>query len=357
MASGFSRRTVLGGATAVSALALTGAEAAAPDPQAGDIVDQDLPIIDAHHHLWPTDSWRQYSAADFTRDIGTGHNVRATVFAECRANYDWTNPDQAMIPVGEVQYLVGDSPTRKIGEDGDPYIGAGIVGWANLRLSPADVARTLEAENAASEGRFRGVRHNAVWHPHEDIVGPRQFPPQLLLDTGFRAGLREVASRRLSYDVWMFHHQLADLADTAKAFPDLTIILDHFGGPISPTATAAARAEVFADWRKTLKLVADRPNVMLKLGGLGMPAFGFGLSHMRPRPGWQAVVPLWRPYVEYAIEVFGTKRCMFESNYPVDRASLDYKSLWNVYKTITIEYSSQEKSDLYYNNAAKIYRL
>jgi predicted TIM-barrel fold metal-dependent hydrolase len=354
----WSRRSLLGGSAAIATLALASEALATPaDKSEGGVIDPDLPIVDAHHHLWPADSWRQYSAADFQRDIRSGHNVRATVFAECRANYDWANPDQAMIPVSEVAYIVSDSPTRLKDKKGEAYIGAGIVGWADLRLPPSDVGRTLDAEIAAGEGRFRGVRHNVVWHTHEDIVGPRQFPQQLLLDAGFRAGLHEVARRDLSYDVWMFHHQLPELAATAKALPELTIILDHLGGPVSPVATADARAEVFTNWRKTLKQVAEQPNVMLKIGGLGMPSFGFGVSHARPRPDTAAVAEMWRPYVEYAIETFGTKRCMFESNFPVDRASLDYRSIWNVYKTITSALSSSEKLDLYHDNAMKIYRL
>ena len=355
-----SRRSLLGGSAAMATLALASEARAAPahsPASTAEVIEPDLPIVDAHHHLWPPGSWRQYSASDLHRDIGSGHNIRATVFAECRANYDWENPDRAMVPVTEVEYIVSDSPTRSIDAKKEAYIGAGIVGWADLRLPPADVGRTLEAEIAAGDGRFRGVRHNVVWHQHEDIVGPRQFPPQLLLDAGFRAGLREVARRNLSYDVWMFHHQLPELAATARALPELTIILDHLGGPVSPLATAAARAEVFENWRKTLKQVAELPNVMLKIGGLGMPAFGFGVSHTRPRPDTAAVAAMWRPYVEYAIETFGSKRCMFESNFPVDRASLDYRSIWNAYKTITAALSPSEKLDLYYNNATKIYRL
>ena len=355
----YTRRTLLGvaatiGGTAFAAGTLASERDTVPGPE---IVEPELPIIDAHHHLWPVDSWRQYSVADFAHDIRTGHNVRATVFAECRANYDWTTPDAAMIPVGEVEYLIADSPTRPPGSANPPYVAAGIVGWADLRSAPRDVARTLEAELAAGEGRFRGVRHNAVWHPNEDIVGPRQFPPHLLLDKGFRAGLQEVAARGLSYDVWMFSHQLPDIADLAGEFPHLTIILDHLGGPVSPIARPEARAAVFALWRKNLKQVAALPNVMLKLGGIGMPAFGFGFSHRQPRPGIPEAAELWRPYFETAIETFGVQRCMFESNFPVDRASLDYRSIWNVYKTITKGYSASEKQALYHDNAARIYRL
>jgi predicted TIM-barrel fold metal-dependent hydrolase len=233
-------------------------------------------------------------------------------------------------------------------------VGAGIVGWADLR-NPSIAARTLDAHIEAGRGRFSGVRHNVLWHKHESLVGPRKFPRHLLLDTTFRAGLREVARRRLTYDVWMFHEQLPELAATAAAFPDLTIILDHLGGPVTHVATPKARKEVFDQWRSHLPELARRPNIYLKIGGLGMHQFGF--EKQAPRPRSSELAPLWQPYVDAAINAFGPERCMFESNFPVDKHSFAYDTLWNTFKTLTINYSTRERGALFRGTASRVYKL
>jgi L-fuconolactonase len=327
---------------------------AAPDtaPVVEEPIETDLPIIDAHHHLWPKDNWLQYDAQDYRRDIASGHNVIASVFAECRASYD-LEADPALQAVGETRYVVADTAQPK---SVSPRLAAGIVGWADLRR-PSDAARTLDAHLEAGKGRFRGVRHNVLWHTQEAMVGQRQFPRHLLMDEEFRRGMAEVGKRGLTYDVWMFSEQLPELASAAAALPDLRIILDHCGGPVTPTTTEAARAEVFAQWRSVLPEVARRPNVAIKLGGLGMPQFGFAFSRRNPKPTSLELAEAWRPYIEFAIETFGTERCMFESNFPVDRGSGSYLQIWNAFKHITRSMSPAEKARLYGGTAQEIYRL
>lgn len=320
------------------------------DEPAEDVIEPDVPVIDAHHHLWPVESpISTYPIEDFRDEIAKGgHNVVATVFAECMASYRGEG-DEARQPVGETDYVIASCP-----EPGG--LAAGIVGFADLR-QPKLAARTLDAHIEAGQGRFSGVRHNAVWDPAEEkfALGPRKFPRHLLLDAMFRQGLAEVARRGLTYDVWMFHHQLDDLAQTADAFPDLTIVLDHMGGPIAPEGKTERRGEVLAQWGPALREIARRPNVHLKIGGMGMAHFGFGFD--RERPSGAELAALWRPYFDIAIDAFGPARCMAESNFPPDRNGYSYRTFWNAMKLLLRGYSPDERHDMFFGTASRVYRL
>ena len=178
----------------------------------------------------------------------------------------------------------------------------------------------------------------------------------MLLDGRYRAGLREVARRGLTYDIWLYHPQLPELATTLDAVPELTFIVNHLGGPVPDEATPEARAEIFGDWQRNLIDIARRPNVVLKIGGIGMPVYGFGYPGTG-RPGSTALADAWRPSVEAAIEAFGAERCMFESNFPVDKQSFSYDSLWNAFKMLTTGYSPDERALLFAGTARRVYRL
>jgi len=320
-----------------------------------EILEPDLPIVDAHHHLWPSGYWIPYDRAALARDLGRGHNITATIFVECMTSFT-DDADPALRPVGETQFVVEN--TSEVGADtSDTRIAAGIVAWADL-MQPAEAARTLDGHIEAGQGRLRGVRFNVVWHDVHSTVAHagRATTPHMLSDDRYRAGLREVARRDLTYDVWLYHQQLSELAETLDAVPELTFVLDHLGGPVPDGATPASRSAIFDDWRDGLAEVARRPNVVLKVGGVGMPVYGFGFQDVE-RPGFAALADAWRPYVDVAMETFGPDRCMFESNFPIDKQSFGYDSLWNAFKLLTADYSPDERAALFSGTATRVYGL
>src|SRR5262249_46733554 len=230
--------------------------------------------------------------------------------------------------LGETEFVVASAPPAQTASGAT--IAAAVVGWADLLSPPPEVARTLEGHLEVGQGRFRGVRFNVVWHDiHSSTAhAGRQAFPHMLLDERYRASLREVEARGLTYDVWLYHPQLGELAETLDAMPDLIFVVNHLGGPVPDEPTPASRATVFDDWRRGLQEVARRPNVVLKIGGIGMPVYGFGLQD-GARPTSPELAGMWKPYVEVAVEAFGPGRCMFESNFPVDKQSFSYDALWN----------------------------
>ena len=183
-------------------------------------------------------------------------------------------------------------------------------------------------------------------------------PPRgLYLDATFRRGFAELAKRQLTFDAWLYHPQLPELTDLAQAFPDTTIVLDHFGGPLGIGPYAGKRAELFARWKDDLAALARSPNVVAKLGGLLMPLNGFGF-HKRAAPAGSAeLAEATREWYLHAIDCFGPARCMFESNFPVDKVSASYRVLWNAFKRIAASFSPAEKAALFHDTAARVYRL
>jgi predicted TIM-barrel fold metal-dependent hydrolase len=320
-----------------------------------DIIDPDLPIVDAHHHLWNRDGI-PYLLPELLIDIGSGHNIVATVFMECKAMYR-KDASPEMQPVGEVEFVNGIAAMSASGEFGPTNVAAGIVGYADLGLGAA-VRPILEAEIAAGGGRFRGVRNISAWHALPEARGSSvNPPPDVLTRPSFREGLRCLTSLDLTFDAWMYHTQLAELAVVARAVPEATIILNHVGGALGIGPYASRRDEVFAEWRDSIRALARCSNVFVKLGGLGMRLFGFDVHRGELPPSSEQLARAWRPYVEACIEAFGPSRAMFESNFPVDKGSCSYQALWNAFKRITLGASSAEKRALFAENAARVYRL
>jgi predicted TIM-barrel fold metal-dependent hydrolase len=322
-------------------------------------LEPDLPICDPHHHLWdnrPARVAERYLLDEILDDVGAGHNVVSTVFIECGAMHSADAPEP-LRPVGETEFVNGIAAMSASGEYGAVRIAAGIVGTANLRLGD-DVATVLDAHIAAGGGRFRGIRQSGAFDADASLPPPRINPgPGLYLRDDFRAGFKHLAPRQLSFEVWCYHRQIPEATALARAFPDTTIILDHFGGPLGVGGYAGKADEVFAEWRPSLVELAKCPNVVAKLGGINMEINGFGW-HERPRPpSSQELMEATRRYYEFTIEQFGVDRCMFESNFPVDKASCSYTVLWNSFKLLTASYSAAEKAQLYHDTAARVYRL
>jgi predicted TIM-barrel fold metal-dependent hydrolase len=320
-----------------------------------DILEPDLPIIDPHHHLWDRPGWR-YQFDDLLADLASGHNITSTVFIECRSMYR-ADGDPAMRPVGETEFVNGAAAMSASGIYGQTRACAGIVGHVDLRLGAA-VQGVLEAHLRAGGDRFRGIRHIAAWDADASILNPSNAaPPGLLGDPAFREGFSRLAPLGLSFDSWSYHPQIPELTDLARAFPDTPIVLNHFGGPLGQGAYAGRRDEVYPVWRDTIRELATCPNVVVKLGGLGMRVNGFGFDQAPEPPSSETLATAWRPYIDTCVEAFGTNRCMFESNFPVDKGSYTYAAYWNACKRLTRGAGADEKADLFRRTAARIYRL
>ena len=317
-------------------------------------IDPSLPICDPHHHFWDRPDNR-YLLDDLLRDTGGGHNIARTVFVECRSMYRKAGPEE-MRPVGETEFVQGIAARSASGGFGETAVAAGIVGHADLTLGAA-VAPVLEAQIAASRNRFRGIRHITAWDPDPDIRASWAPPQGLLLDPRFREGFACLGSAGLSFDAWLYHPQIMDLVSLARANPGVPIVLDHIGGPIGIGVYAGKPKEAVQVWRRAITELATCPNVSVKLGGLGMPFCGFGWHERPTPPGSTELADAMAPYFLHCIESFGVDRCMFESNFPVDKASYSYTVMWNAFKRVCADFSATERAALLHDTAARFYRL
>jgi predicted TIM-barrel fold metal-dependent hydrolase len=319
------------------------------------VIDPTRPIVDPHHHLWDRGGQR-YMIEDMAADIASGHNIVATVYVEARSMYRAAGAE-ALRPVGEIEFATGAAAMSASGGYGQALICAGIVGHVNLLLGEA-ARPVLEAEIAAGEGRFRGIRHSSAWDSDPDVAHMYATRPKgLLLDPAFRKGFACLAPLGLSFDAWLFHPQLNEFVDLARAFPDTRICLDHCGGPIGIGGYANRREEIFPQWKASIQEAAKCNNVVVKLGGLAMCLLGYDF-HLRPKPpSSEQAAAAWKPYIETCIEAFGPDRCMFESNFPPDKGQCSYQVIFNAFKRLAAPYSEAEKTALFSKTAAAFYRL
>ena len=326
-----------------------------------DILEPALPICDPHHHLWDHPGSR-YLLDELLADTGSTdaqgarHNVVSTVFVECASMYRADGPEQLRC-VGETEFVNGVAAMSDSGRYGDIRACAGIVSLADLCLGSA-VREVLQAHVEAARGRFRGIRHAVSWHASDAIRNAHTHPVQGLLgDATFRAGFAELAPLGLSFDAWLYHTQIDELTALARAFPETTIILDHFGGPLGIGPYAGQADAVFADWRRAIDALAQCPNVVAKLGGINMAVNGFDWHKRAVPPTSEELAAATRRYYLHTIDRFGPSRCMFESNFPVDKVSCSYAVLWNSFKRLAAGFSAAEKADLFHDTACRVYRL
>ena len=318
-----------------------------------EALEPDLPICDPHQHFWDRPDDR-YFLDQLLADLGGGHNVVQTVFIECQSMYRKDGPDE-MKSLGETEFVHGIAAQSASGQYGDTRVAAGIVSFAELAIG-ADAERVLEAHQAATP-RFRGVRNITAYDASSEVPRPRPFPEGLLGDAKFREGFAVLERLGLSFDSYIYHPQLHELANLANAFPGVTIVLNHVGGPLGVGPYADKQDQTFQDWKEGMATVAACPNVVVKVGGLVMPVCGFGWHerHMPITSGELAQVTA--PYYLYCIEQFGPDRCMFESNFPVDKIACSYTVLWNAYKRLTQDFTQTERAALFHDTAARVYRL
>ena len=320
-------------------------------------LEPELPICDPHHHFWDFRPeripYQRYLIHELAADINSGHNVRSTVFIETRAMYRPDGPDE-LRPVGEVEFVQGLAAASASGLYGPARAAAGIVGHANLNLGQR-VEPALEALQAASPNRFRGIRQSAAWDPHPDV--DNRAPEGMLASQQFRVGAKVLARRGLSLDTTVYFPQLPELANFARAVPDLTIILNHIGGLLRVGPYANRDDEVLPTWRQGIDAVAACPNINVKLGGVGQPRYGFDW-YARTQPiGSEELSQGLAPLMNYCIEKFAPQRCMFESNFPPDKVSYSYNVLFNAFKRLSKGYSASERAAMFHDTAARVYRI
>ena len=327
------------------------------DRRTEEAIDPDLPIVDPHHHLWEREGMSRYLLDDLHRDTGGGHNVEATVFVECRWEYRQDGPEH-LRPVGETEAVAALTPSDGEGGASDePAQIRGIVSFADLTLGDA-VDEVLEAHLEAGRGRFRGIRHATAFDPDERIRRTHTRPtPGLMADPAYRQGVRRLAAHDLTFDAWLYHPQIPELTALAQAVPECTFVLDHLGGLLGIGPYEGQRAEILDQWRLDLADLARCPNVVVKLGGIGMVVLGLGFEQQPDPPSSDDLVDAWGGPISYAVEQFGVDRCMFESNFPVDKMSCSYVTLWNSFKKIAASASDAERAALFHDTAARTYRL
>lgn len=314
-------------------------------------IDPDLPIVDPHHHLWDHERGR-YLLDELQADTGGGHRVEATVFVECRWGYRNDGPEHLQ-PVGETETVAAIA--EQSAASGSEI--RGIVGFADLTLGD-DVDEVLDAHTEAGRGLFRGVRHATAYDADPRVRRTHTRPtPGLMADPGYRRGVERLAERGLTFDAWLYHPQIPELTELARAVPGCTFVLDHLGGLLGTGPYEGRRAEILGRWRTDIAELATCPNVTMKLGGIGMVVFGLGFETGPQPPSSDDLAEAWAEPITYAIEQFGADRCMFESNFPVDKASCSYVTLWNAFKKIAGGASSTETAALFHDTATRVYRL
>ena len=322
-----------------------------------ETLEPDIPICDPHHHFWDMRAeyipYHRYLLHELAADIGSGHNVRSTVFIEARSMYRADGPEE-MRAVGEVEFVQGLAAASASGLYGPGRAAAAIIGHADLNLGE-DVRPVLEAMQAASPNRFRGIRHSVGWDPHPEVVN--RDAEGRLTSPEYRAGAKVLADMGLCLENSLYFPQLQELADFANEVPNLTIVLNHIGGLLRDGPYANRDDEVLPSWREGLATVARCPNVVMKLGGVGQLRFGFDW-HTRAKPiGSEELAQALSPLMGYCIEQFGPERCMFESNFPVDKRSYSYNVVFNAFKRLSKNYSASERAAMFHDNAVRVYKI
>lgn len=319
-----------------------------------EILEANRPIVDPHHHLWERPG-NSYVLKDLWADTGSGHNIIKTVFIECRAGYRTDGPEH-LFPIGETEFVTGIAAKSAKGGKGKARI-AGIVAHADLTLGDK-VEEVLQAHEQAGQGLFKGIRHAGARDKNREALSiPGRAPEGLYSLDDFRQGMKVLGRLGLTYDTWHYHHQNRDFTDLARAVPETTMILDHFGTPLGVGPYQGRREEIFVQWKKDIAEIAKCENVIAKLGGLAMPDNGFGWNTRETPPSSDEFLEAQKRYYMHTLDCFGPERCMFESNFPVDKRSLSYPVLYNAFKKMVAGFSEDDKDALFRGTATRVYRL
>ena len=329
-----------------------------------DVIDPEQRIIDPHHHLWPKTTegsanvkrlrLYNYMLEDFWQDTSSGHNVTDSVYIEC-SEFFWSTEKDHLNPVGETEHIKGLAQLSQ--KNSTKTSISGIIGHANLLLGK-DVNEVLERHIDIGGNLFKGIRHAGSWDPSDKINNSHHNPPRdMYLMKEFGEGVKALRNKSLVFEAWQYHHQLTQVVHLARNNPDLVIVLDHFSGPLGVDSYATKKEEVYDNWKKDLKELSSCDNVFAKLGGLAMPVNGLGFETNSNPPTSNEFMSIQRQFYLTTIDFFGTERCMFESNFPVDKYSVSYHVLWNAFKNLVKDFSQTEKDHLFFKTASNVYNI
>jgi predicted TIM-barrel fold metal-dependent hydrolase len=327
---------------------------AAAEPE--EVIDPGRPIVDSHHHLYGQGSRiGTYLLDEFLADCADGHRIVATVYTQCNNFYRTAGPLH-LRPVGETETVAGLTAATANGSYGSTRVAAGIVGHADL--ADDEVGEALDAHIVAGGGRFRGVRDGAAYDDDPRIGNTSTWGTTgRYVSSAFQRGAKELFNRQLSLDALVFHHQLQDVVELARAFPAGNIILEHCGSPLGYGPYEGKKDEVFSLWRSHMTDLAQCANVTVKLGGMMIRLAAYDYFNAR-RPATSAeLAGLWAPYIETCIELFGASRCMVEGNFPVEKMGVTHRALFNALKRIISGTSEDEKQQILCATAVRVYRL
>ena len=315
------------------------------------ILDPELEIIDAHHHLWDLPGSR-YLFDELLGDLNSGHRIEATVYVECSAMYRSQGPEELKV-LGEAEFVAGMAAMSNSGRYGPTRICAAFVGAADLTLGN-EVDAVLDGLATCSGQRLRGIRSSAIWDADPSVnTGTRPFAPKgILSSSSFRRGFERLAAKELSYDAWQYHPQIPEVISLAKAFPDTPIIINHVGGLLG--IGPYAKSDLFQNWKTLIQEASEIPNIYIKLGGLAAKRCGFDYG---TQPTETQLVHAWGPYIKTCIDLFGPERCLFQTNFPPDKVAGSYSKIWNVFKKIAVDYSPSEKKSLFNTTAKQLYKI
>jgi predicted TIM-barrel fold metal-dependent hydrolase len=321
-----------------------------------EIINPELPIIDPHHHLWNGDNQLAgsfpYLIENLSEDTNSGHNIVGTIFMECAQGY-YSGGEEKYKPVGETEFVMNlIKNSEKLSKSTNII---GIIGFADLMLGH-EVKNVLNRHLSKGEGLFRGIRHAAGWDKNNEIHNSHSNPIENIYhNKSFMKGAEELINLNLTFDAWHYHHQINDLSIFAKKYPELTIIHDHFGGPLGVGPYEGKKEEIFKKWKDDISLLSESKNVYAKLGGLAMPVNGWNFHKQNKPASSDQILDMHHEYYLHTINCFGVERCMFESNFPVDRRSVSYHVLWNAFKKMVLGYSDEDKNKLFFKNAKDVY--
>jgi len=321
-----------------------------------EIINPELPIIDPHHHLWNGDNQLAgsfpYLIENLSEDTNSGHNIVGTIFMECSQGY-YSDGEEKYKPVGETEFVINlIKDSEKLSKSTNII---GIIGFADLMLGH-EVKDVLNTHLSKGEGLFRGIRHAAGWDKNKEIHNSHSNPIENIYhNKSFMKGAEELINLSLTFDAWHYHHQINDLSIFAKKYPELTIIHDHFGGPLGVGPYEGKKEEIFKKWKDDISLLSESKNVYAKLGGLAMPVNGWNFHKQNKPASSDQIVDMHHEYYLHTINCFGVERCMFESNFPVDRRSVSYHVIWNAFKKMVLGYSNEDKKKLFFKNAKDVY--
>ena len=324
-----------------------------------ELIDPEVAVVDPHFHLMSAPF--RYDLYQWVADLSSGHQVIATVHTQAgQAHHRTAGPDH-LKPVGETEFLLGvvDSVER---QPGGPEVCTGIIGGGDLTRGAGAVAELLDAHIALARERFKGVRMNLFWSYTKDgsmvpVDGSGDIVERL------REGVNELTQRNLSLDLICYHSNLLQVARIAASFPNTTVVVNHLGTIVDTRSSPAARQVMIDAWREGIDAISSHPNVRMKLGGCANPVVGHSMPEMlafrkRSKPATsEELAAAYSPWVDYVVKRMGSQRCMFESNFPLDKGSCSYRTLWNAFKRLSRQYPPEARRALLSQTAIDTYRL